>query len=327
MLCDYLCNLTAPEPVFLFIVLTAVVGVGLVLDVSGVPVDGGGHAQTPVVITNFPYVGVTLMARSDTAPRPLKINVVDIDLSAPGLRFQLTSHAGRLDTVCMSTLAFLNERKAQMAINAHFFEPWPMTNSDQAANLVGIAASDGQVYSPFEDNPPSAFAIHPNAPGLNLDARNHATIVHRGSNAFSTAEPVRLWNTVSGNEHIVSNGVNIAARSVWNTNANPRTAIAIAPGNHLLLVTVDGRQTNVSEGVTVPELADLLIRDYRVEHALLLDGGGSTTLVMDAPTPHIVNVPAAQPPRAVGSSLAIFALPATVVTNPTSRTRVRNEWH
>ncbi|MCX7002920.1 MAG: phosphodiester glycosidase family protein [bacterium] len=243
---------------------------------------------------------------------------MDIDLGAPGLRFQLSPHTGRLDTVCMPTLAFMSERKAQMAINAHFFEPWPMTNSDQAANLVGIAASDGQVYSPFEDNPPRPFAIHTNAPGLNLDAHNHATIVHRGSNAFSAAEPVRLWNTVSGNEYIVSNGINIVAHSAWNTNTNPRTAIAIAHGNHLLLVTVDGRQTNVSEGVTVPELADMLIRDYRAQHALLLDGGGSTTLAMDAPVPHIVNVPAEQPPRAVGSSLAIFARPTAVVTNPSS---------
>jgi len=295
--------------------LTATVAFSLAL--AG-PVNGSRHAQAPVVTTNFPYVGVTLMARSDTAPRPLKINVVDIDLSAPGLRFQLSPHMGRLDTICMSALAFMCERKAQMAINAHFFEPWPMTNSDQAANLVGIAASDGQVYSPFEDNPSRPFAIHTNAPGLNLDARNHATIVHRGTNAFSAAEPVRLWNTVSGNEYIVSNGMNIAAHSAWNTNTNPRTAIAIAPGNHLLLVTVDGRQTNISEGVTVLELADLLIHDYRVEHALLLDGGGSTTLAMDAPVPHIVNVPTEQPPRAVGSSLAIFARPTVVVTNPAS---------
>jgi exopolysaccharide biosynthesis protein len=72
------------------------------------------------------------------------------------------------------------------------------------------------------------------------------------------------------------------------------------------LSIVDGRQTNISEGVTVPELAEMLIRDYRALDAISLDGGGSTTLAIDAPEPHIVNVPSDNPPWAVGSNEAIF---------------------
>jgi exopolysaccharide biosynthesis protein len=84
------------------------------------------------------------------------------------------------------------------------------------------------------------------------------------------------------------------------------------------MLTVDGRQTGVSEGLTVPELADMLIRDYGAADAISLDGGGSTTLAMDRPAPHVVNVPSDNPPRAVGSSLAVFAQPALTVaiTNP-----------
>ena len=54
----------------------------------------------------------------------------------------------------------------------------------------------------------------------------------------------------------------------------------------------------------------LLASPYNVRDALALDGGGSTTLVMEDPvtgTDAILNVPSGAP-RAVGSNLAVFAL-------------------
>jgi exopolysaccharide biosynthesis protein len=67
--------------------------------------------------------------------------------------------------------------------------------------------------------------------------------------------------------------------------------------------------------LTVIEMARLLHDDYGVTDALDLDGGGSTTLVMDYPETHVVNVPVGSNNvpnslRAVGSSLVIFAAPA-----------------
>ena len=44
--------------------------------------------------------------------------------------------------------------------------------------MLGIAASDGVVYSTFEV-PEQSYALLPNAPGMNIDASNHASIVHR----------------------------------------------------------------------------------------------------------------------------------------------------
>jgi exopolysaccharide biosynthesis protein len=63
----------------------------------------------------------------------------------------------------------------------------------------------------------------------------------------------------------------------------------------------------------VGEVADLLIRDYRVYNALNLDGGGSTSMAMEIPMTHqgaMVNKSSDTPDgRAVGSSLAVFARP------------------
>ena len=79
----------------------------------------------------------------------------------------------------------------------------------------------------------------------------------------------------------------------------------------LILFTVD--RAGGSLGMSVGEVADLLIRDYRVEQALNLDGGGSTTLAMEdqvTQTRAQLNRSSdAAGIRAVGSSLAIFARP------------------
>ena len=60
---------------------------------------------------------------------------------------------------------------------------------------------------------------------------------------------------------------------------HPRTIVGWTAGGEVLLVTVDGRQPGFSEGMTLGEAADLMIRLGAVE-AINLDGGGSTTFVV-----------------------------------------------
>jgi len=91
---------------------------------------------------------------------------------------------------------------------------------------------------------------------------------------------------------------------------NARTAIGLSDDRRrLVFVTVD--RAGESLGMSVGEVADLLIRDYGVYDALNLDGGGSTSLAMENPLTHaraIVNRSSDNPAgRAVGSNLAVFA--------------------
>jgi exopolysaccharide biosynthesis protein len=60
---------------------------------------------------------------------------------------------------------------------------------------------------------------------------------------------------------------------------HPRTAIATLRDGRVLLVVVDGRHASLSVGMTLDELARLLIELGAVE-AINLDGGGSTTMVV-----------------------------------------------
>jgi hypothetical protein len=153
-----------------------------------------------------PYRGVTYIERVETAPRPLRMHVVKIDLAAPGIAFKLSPPGGTLETVRQTTLDFLRQEHAQIAINAHYFLPWPSTSPE--AMLVGFAASNGTVYSAFEI-PEQSYALTPYAPALNIDAENRASIVHRDP-AFPDGkhvlERVKVWNAVAGSAQIVTDG-------------------------------------------------------------------------------------------------------------------------
>jgi hypothetical protein len=80
----------------------------------------------------------------------------------------------------------------------------------------------------------------------------------------------------------------IAAKFV--SDRHPRTAIARLKDGRMLVATVDGRQPGVSAGMSLPELADLLL-EFGVSEAINLDGGGSTTMVVNG---KLVNQPSDQ---------------------------------
>ena len=54
-----------------------------------------------------PWAGVTHVTRTLTSPRTATVHVVQIDLTAVGLRFKLTSPSGTRETVRQTTQAFL----------------------------------------------------------------------------------------------------------------------------------------------------------------------------------------------------------------------------
>src|SRR3954470_19961204 len=94
-------------------------------------------------IVQNPYAGITLITRTETLPRPETMHIAEVDLTAPGIGFHLTAPGGTLETVRQTTVDYLNQEHAQLAINSHFFLPFP--SSDPNAMLIGLAASNGNV--------------------------------------------------------------------------------------------------------------------------------------------------------------------------------------
>jgi exopolysaccharide biosynthesis protein len=262
------------------------------------------------------------------------MHIVQVDLATPGIRFKLSAPAGSQEVVRQTTLEYLSAEHAQVAINAHFFYPWP--SREPESSLVGIAASEGRVFSAFE-HPVQNYALVGDAPGINIDRGNHAAIVHRDAAAADgtqVAERVEVWTIVAGSAQIVTDGVvtvpayqdaahpgalltpggpgDFSNQHSWYEVLAARTAIGLSRDRRTVtLFTVDAR--GGSEGMRVGEVAEMLRRDYDVWDALNLDGGGSTSMAMEDPATHvasIVNVSSDNPDgRSVGSSLAVFAPP------------------
>ncbi|NMB47013.1 MAG: phosphodiester glycosidase family protein [Firmicutes bacterium] len=83
----------------------------------------------------------------------------------------------------------------------------------------------------------------------------------------------------------------------------PRTALGITASGELLLMTVNGRQDNISIGMTLEELAELMLNLGAVE-AMNLDGGGSSTMVVRG---IVLNAPSDGKPRPVNNALLVWA--------------------
>jgi len=91
-------------------------------------------------------------------------------------------------------------------------------------------------------------------------------------------------------------------RAGFDTERHPRTMIGTTRGSAIWLVTVDGRNPSVSLGMTFGELTGLALK-LNLVHALNLDGGGSTTMVVKG---KIVNHPSdAAGPRRVSDALVV----------------------
>ena len=84
---------------------------------------------------------------------------------------------------------------------------------------------------------------------------------------------------------------------------HPRTALGWNDDQFILAV-VDGRQEDLSAGMTYPELASLM-RRLGCEYALNLDGGGSSTLWLDG---HVMNSPSDGRERPVANSLVVVSI-------------------
>ena len=243
------------------------------------------------------------------------INVARIDLQDPDVSFLATPRIasgyveGSRETGGMTVSRFLQVHKAQLAINANFFDQSQYYLPEGTPmDLSGLAISGGEVVSKQDSAANSAV--------LTLDAANHPTIIHTNWPAKSTAG---IQTAVAGVYPVVINGVNIG-RQYLNLPGNlhdsqPRTLMGLsADRRYLYLMTIDGRQPGYSDGALDSESGAWMLKVGAVD-AINMDGGGSTTLVMENSlgNPTRLNKSSAVADsgkeRTVGSHLAVFAKP------------------
>jgi len=246
------------------------------------------------------FQGITYILDVRTSPRPLLIHVVKIDLQETGIRILVTPGDPKVDLPLegRTTSEFLDDFSLQVAINGDGFLPWHSNtfldyypHTGDPIDVIGFASSEGTIYSKDTDKEPALYFSRTNQARFNTPIGNN-------------------YNVISGNIMLVKNG---KASNFLDSSLSPRSAVALDRANrHLILVVVDGRQPGYSEGISLAELAELLI--YHGGHiAMNLDGGGSSTLVVEGifGSTNILNSPINNSipgrERVVGNHLGIFA--------------------
>jgi hypothetical protein len=238
----------------------------------------------PVPVKEKIMDGVTYLRIIHYLPHSMIAHVLVIDTKNINPQFMVTPpddvDGGALKA--RTTSQFLKEFNVQIAINGDGFFPWwsrsPVDYYPHVGDPVtpnGLTASYGDLY----------------ADGLQ-DARPEPTLYISRRNVITfNSPPNKFFNALSGDRMLIQGGEIIPGLD--DSDPDPRTAIgANHNGRYIYLVVVDGRQPFYSAGATFTELAELL-KDLGASYAMSLDGGGSSTMVIEGEDgePVILNSP------------------------------------
>lgn len=218
------------------------------------------------------YGGVTYQRMVEYLPHAMIAHVIIIDRKVGGTSFLVTP-ADEVEDGALkarTTSEFLEETGVQIAINGDGFFPWwsrgPADYYPHSGDPVtpnGFTASNGTIY----------------ADGLQNDKPEPTLYVSRRNEITFNQPPNKIFHALSGDRMLIQGGEIIAGLD--DVVIHPRTAIGTnRNGRYVYLIVVDGRQPFYSAGATFQELAELL-RDLGAHSAMALDGGGSSTLVVE----------------------------------------------
>jgi hypothetical protein len=190
---------------------------------------------------------------------------------------------------------------------------WGATTRTQPANsaIEFAVLASGQVIGRSQGNlaiPPGGYVL--SAAGAEADWLSKRLRV--GDRVSYQTDLTLFWR---GIDHILAGGPRLLSEGqVQLTTVDerfqpdiavgraPRTAVGITATGGVILAVVDGRQPRHSVGLTLPETAELM-RELGAQSALNLDGGGSSTMVIEGV---VVNRPSDGRERPVSNALLVY---------------------
>lgn len=254
--------------------------IALVLAVAACGILSAGGMERSTEETTL-FDGVTYSKLVYSSPRKMVVHILKINVAKGTIRPVVTQpddpdsdHPYRART----TSDFAKDFNVQIAVNGGGFHPWydyKLIYTPHEGDPVapqGMTISNGFTYEPLSDK---------DFPMLVFGAQRPVDIGYIETGAKYAVSGTRML--VEDGQMV--DGLNDLARA-------PRTAAGVdKAGHNLIIVVVDGRQAGYSKGATIKELAQLLL-DNGADNALELDGGGSSTLVLNKDnSPMVLNSP------------------------------------
>jgi hypothetical protein len=174
-------------------------------------------------------------------------------------------------------------------IHAELFSDEFVLNDTIDFQITGIVESDDVIVNPNDILKNEIILVGPDHDITDFNIRDRIQIL---INLFPVEE--RVDQLVGGLPRLIRDGIisidweKEKVRESFSAKRHPRTAVGYTKDNQkVLLFVVDGRQPSQSVGMTLPELADYML-EWNVYQGVNLDGGGSTTMVVQG---GVVNKP------------------------------------
>ncbi len=247
-------------------------------------------------------------------PNQHVVQIVRVDLQDPDVRLfsspRIENHIANVqETEGYTVSGFLAKHRLQVAVNASLFDPSSYyLPAGTPMDVHGFSVSEGVVVSQQTSRSESAT--------IAFTADNVPTVIPTN---WPPVSADGIHTAVTGSYPLVVKGVNVGYNYQPNSDrihrTNPRTAIGVSGDKrYLYLVVIDGRQPGSSTGAFDYETGAWFLLVGATD-ALNLDGGGSTTLVVEDSLgqPLRLNQSSAVADsgreRTVGSHFGIHALP------------------
>ena len=265
------------------------------------------RAPQPAIVETQPYPAIRIETRADAVAKQ-HILIARVDLSDTHTFVRVARGGddpdgdGPYQTTLLTPSVIAAREGFALTINGDFFSARATRDAEGAqsgfttgkwASVVGPAVTDGIAW---------ATASHAR-PVLVLDKNKRAQIT------TSQTAPAGARQVIAGSDLLLQNGeIALDNATKFAINRHPRTAVGLSDGGKtLVLVVVDGRDSQSALGMTLIELADLM-RGLGCTDALNLDGGGSSEMLLrDTQTRQlrVLNAPSDGRERAVANVLGV----------------------
>ena len=241
--------------------------------IIGLVIYFGRRPSREPVFLEAVHPGINYYRGSTSLPYRTVYHLVEIDLTTAGLELisndPVNQIGGTVEYAAATVSDFAEEFDTQIAINGNFFFPFyattPISYYPRRGEFVevnGLAINDGVVQHRSEGR---------KWPSLCIDFENRARIETKGTCPADTKVGL------AGNIQTLKDGKQI---EFPNEDKLPRTIVGVnQDGDKMWFLVIDGRQWPYSAGAT-HYFGQSVLKDVGAYNVLNLDGGGSTTLVM-----------------------------------------------
>lgn len=219
--------------------------------------------------------------------------VLEVDLKQPGLELKPLTPYGSTGFAMQTVPEMTNYieapgNKTLAAVNADFFN----MSTGEPRSIVYL---EGEAVRTILPETRSYFGVSKTGELMIGDAADYEQ------------DEDQIYHALGGAHWLVRNKSAVAQSNVA---VEPRTAVGYTDDQVVYFIVVDGRRFDYSNGITLSGLSEIMLA-FGTTEAINLDGGGSSTFVINNPradTLQVLNSPSDGTPRPVANGWAIVAI-------------------